>query len=52
MSHEFAENLKGANLVRGAELSKNLECSLMAILLVAYEALTIAYINDVDGECL
>ena len=35
--------------VRGKELAKNLECSLMAIPLVAHEALTTAYINDVDG---
>lgn len=35
--------------VRGENLSKNLERPLMAIPLVAHEALTTAYINDVDG---
>ena len=34
---------------RGTSLAKNLEKSLMAIPLVAHEALTTAYINDVDG---
>lgn len=46
---EFAERLKEIDKVRGEELAKNLECSLMAIPLVAHEALTTAYINDVDG---
>ncbi len=45
----FAAKLKEIDSVRGAELAKNLECSLMAIPLVAHEALTTAYINDVDG---
>ena len=49
VSPEFAQALKAADPVRGAELAKNLECSLMAIPLVAHEALTTAYINDVDG---
>ena len=49
VSKEYAEKLKEVDPVRGAELSKNLECSLMAIQLVAHEALTTAYINDVDG---
>lgn len=47
--HEFAEKLKSIDAVRGGELSKNLERGLMAIPLVAHEALTTAYINDVDG---
>lgn len=34
---------------RGSGLAKNLEKSLMAIPLVAHEALSTAYINDVDG---
>lgn len=46
---EFAEKLKAVDPVRGAALAKNLECGLMAIPLVAHEALTTAYINDVDG---
>lgn len=49
VSEEFAEKLKLGDPVRGVELAKNLECSLMAIPLVAHEALTTAYINDVDG---
>ncbi len=49
ISDELTERLKAIDTVRGAELAKNLECSLMAIPLVAHEALTTAYINDVDG---
>lgn len=49
VSKEYAEKLKEVDPRRGAELSQNLECSLMAIPLVAHEALTTAYINDVDG---
>lgn len=49
ISEELAKRLKTIDAVRGAELAKNLECSLMAIPLVAHEALTTAYINDVDG---
>lgn len=45
----FANKLKEIDPIRGEELSKNLERSLMAIPLVAHEALTTAYINDVDG---
>lgn len=46
---EFAEKLKAIDPVRGENLSRNLECGLMAIPLVAHEALSTAYINDVDG---
>ncbi len=46
---EFAARLKSIDEKRGSELAKNLERSLMAIPLVAHEALTTAYINDVDG---
>lgn len=49
VSDEFAEKLKYVDAERGAVLANNLECSLMAIPLVAHEALTTAYINDVDG---
>lgn len=45
----FAEKLQEVDSVRGPELAKNLERGLMAIPLVAHEALTTAYINDVDG---
>lgn len=46
---EFAERLKEVDPIRGRMLAKNLERSLIAIPLVAHEALTTAYINDVDG---
>lgn len=46
---EFAEKLRKVDPVRGEELSRNLERGLMAIPLVAHEAMTTAYINDVDG---
>ena len=46
---EMAEKLKKIDPVRGADLAKNLERGLMAIPLVAHEALSTAYINDVDG---
>lgn len=46
---EFAKKLKEIDPVRGEELSRNLERGLMAIPLVAHEAMTTAYINDVDG---
>lgn len=45
----FAERLCAIDPVRGRNLARNLERSLMAIPLVAHEALTTAYINDVDG---
>ena len=46
---DFARKLKEIDAVRGENLSKNLERGLMAIPLVAHEALSTAYINDVDG---
>ena len=46
---EFKEKLLSIDPVRGENLAKNLERGLMAIPLVAHEALTTAYINDVDG---
>lgn len=49
VTDEFAKKLIEIDPVRGEELSRNLERSLMAIPLVAHEALTTAYINDVDG---
>ncbi len=49
VSEEFARKLKEVDLKRGEELSRNLERGLMAIPLVAHEALSTAYINDVDG---
>ena len=49
ISEDLSEKLKEIDLERGEELSKQLESSLMAIPLVAHEALSTAYINDVDG---
>ncbi len=46
---EFAERLCAIDPNHGPGLAKNLERGLMAIPLVAHEALTTAYINDVDG---
>ena len=46
---EFAEKLMKIDSVRGKHLAMTLERSLMAIPLVAHEALSTAYINDVDG---
>jgi len=45
----FADKLKEIDPVRGENLARNLEQGLMAIPLVAHEALTTAYINDVDA---
>lgn len=49
VSQDFANKLIAIDPARGPELAKNLECGLMAIPLVAHEALSTAYINDVDG---
>lgn len=49
VSEEYARKLIEIDPKRGPGLAKNLERSLMAIPLVAHEALTTAYINDVDG---
>lgn len=49
VSKEFADKLRMIDSKRGGLLAQNLECSLRAIPLVAHEALTTAYINDVDG---
>ena len=46
---EFAKTMIAIDPERGPNLARNLERSLMAIPLVAHEALTTAYINDVDG---
>lgn len=46
---KFANKLRNIDKERGENLAKNLEQGLMAIPLVAHEALTTAYINDVDG---
>ncbi len=46
---ELANKLKEIDPIRGEKLAYNLEQGLMAIPLVAHEALSTAYINDVDG---
>lgn len=46
---EFRDKLREIDPIRGEDLAKNLERGLMAIPLVAHEAMTTAYINDVDG---
>ncbi len=46
---EFKQKLMDIDSERGENLAKNLERGLMVIPLVAHEALTTAYINDVDG---
>lgn len=45
----FADKLREVDPVRGENLAHTLERGLMAIPLVAHEALSTAYINDVDG---
>lgn len=45
----FEATLKEIDPLRGGELAKNLERGLTAIPLVAHEALSTAYLNDVDG---
>lgn len=49
ITSEFADKIRAIDAIRGEKLARNLERSLMAIPLVAHEALTTAYINDVDG---
>lgn len=49
VTQEYADELIRIDSKRGAELARKLERTLMAIPLVANEALTTAYLNDVDG---
>lgn len=49
VSDDFAERLKAVDRERGTALALHLEQALTAIPLVTHEALTTAYINDVDG---
>lgn len=49
VDQDLASKLKKIDPERGPRLAKNLELGLMAIPLVAHEALSTAYINDVDG---
>ncbi len=50
ISKELREKLISVDRVRGEKLANELECSLPAIALVTHEALSTAYINDVDGQ--
>lgn len=52
ISPEFAEKMKKVDLARGTRLAENLERSLMAISLVASEALLTAYLNDTNEDGL
>lgn len=47
---ELAKKIKEIDPIRGEHLARSLERGLMAIPLVAHEALSTAYINDVDGQ--
>jgi D-sedoheptulose 7-phosphate isomerase len=49
LSKELSQRLAEIDPVRGAQLAQNLEMGLTAVPLVAHEALSTAYINDVDG---
>lgn len=49
VTSDFASRLIEIDGERGPQLVKNLERGLMVIPLVAHEALSTAYINDVDG---
>ena len=49
ISDDLKEKLIAIDSVRGEQLAKNLQQPLTAIPLVAHEALSTAYINDVDG---
>ena len=49
VSSELANRLKEIDPIRGSQLAEHLQSPLTAIPLVAHEALTTAYINDVDA---
>lgn len=49
ISDDFRKKLIEIDSIRGEQLAKNLQQPLLAIPLVAHEALSTAYINDVDG---
>lgn len=49
ISDDFRKKLVEIDPVRGEQLAKNLQQPLTTIPLVAHEALSTAYINDVDG---
>ena len=49
ISLDFKKKLLAIDSIRGKELAEKLQQPLLAIPLVAHEALSTAYINDVDG---
>ena len=52
VSDSFAECLRSADEVRGAELAKKLQGALPAIALTGHAGLSTAYLNDVDGDLI
>ena len=52
LNPEFVEALKAVDIERGSDLAEKLEQALTAIPLVTHEALSTAYLNDVDGKCV
>lgn len=49
VDHSFAEKLCSVDSIRGPQLAEKLERALIVIPLVAHEAISTAYMNDVDG---
>ena len=52
VSDSFAECLRNADEVRGAELAKKLQGGLPAIALTGHAGLSTAYLNDADGDLI
>ena len=52
VTDSFAECLRNADEVRGAELAKKLQGGLPAIALTGHAGLSTAYLNDVDGDLI
>lgn len=52
VSDSFAECLRNADEVRGAELAEKLQGGLPAIALTGHAGLSTAYLNDVDGDLI
>ena len=52
VSDSFAECLRNADEIRGAELAKKLQGGLPAIALTGHAGLSTAYLNDVDGDLI
>ena len=52
VSDSFAECLRSADEVRGAELAKKPQGGLPAIALTGHAGLSTAYLNDVDGDLI